>query len=35
VLVVFLSLIAVFVLVRLAGDPVLLFMPIDIQPKDT
>src|SRR5216110_809413 len=34
VLVVFLSLTAVFVLVRLSGDPVLLFMPMDIQTKD-
>jgi len=34
VLVVFLSLSAVFVLVRLSGDPVLLFMPMDIQAKD-
>src|SRR5207244_4085355 len=34
VLVVFLSLTAVFVLVRLSGDPVLLFMPMDIQAKD-
>jgi peptide/nickel transport system permease protein len=34
VLVVFLSLSAVFFLVRLAGDPVLLFMPMDIQAKD-
>src|ERR1044072_8689618 len=34
VLVVFLSLTAVFFLVRLAGDPVLLFMPMDIQAKD-
>ena len=33
-LVVFLSLTAVFVMVRLAGDPVLLFMPMDIQAKD-
>src|SRR5262245_65812987 len=33
-LVVFLSLSAVFFLVRLAGDPVLLFMPMDIQAKD-
>src|SRR3981189_2841331 len=34
VLVVFLSLTAVFGLVRLSGDPVLLFMPTDIQAKD-
>jgi peptide/nickel transport system permease protein len=34
VLVVFLSLAAVFGLVRLTGDPVLLFMPTDIQAKD-
>src|SRR5256884_3306825 len=34
VLVVSLSLTAVFVLVRLSGDPVLLFMPMDIQAKD-
>src|SRR6185503_4150283 len=34
VLVVFLSLTAVFGMVRLAGDPVLLFMPMDIQAKD-
>src|SRR2546430_10333109 len=34
VLVVFLSLTAVFGRVRLAGDPVLLFMPMDIQAKD-
>src|SRR2546426_1491710 len=34
VLVVFLSLTAVFVMVRLSGDPVLLFMPMDIQAKD-
>src|SRR2546421_2257153 len=33
-LVVFLSLTAVFGMVRLAGDPVLLFMPMDIQAKD-
>ena len=33
-LVVFLSLSAVFVMVRLSGDPVLLFMPMDIQAKD-
>jgi peptide/nickel transport system permease protein len=33
-LVVFLSLTAVFFMVRLAGDPVLLFMPMDIQAKD-
>src|SRR5574342_795150 len=33
-LVVFLSLTAVFALVRLSGDPVLLFMPMDIQAKD-
>ena len=34
VLVVFLSLTVVFGLVRLTGDPVLLFMPTDIQAKD-
>src|SRR5438477_2300839 len=34
VLVVCLSLTAVFGLVRLTGDPVLLFMPTDIQAKD-
>lgn len=34
VLVVFLSLSAVFVMVRLGGDPVLLFMPMDIQARD-
>ena len=33
-LVVFLSLSAVFVMVRLSGDPVTLFMPMDIQTKD-
>ncbi len=33
-LVVFLSLTAVFGMVRLSGDPVLLFMPMDIQTKD-
>src|SRR3989449_10340299 len=33
-LVVFLSLPAGFAMVRLAGDPVLLFMPMDIQAKD-
>src|SRR2546428_12675610 len=33
-LVVFLSLTAVFMMVRLSGDPVLLFMPMDIQAKD-
>ena len=33
-LVVLLSLTAVFFMVRLAGDPVLLFMPMDIQAKD-
>ncbi len=33
-LVVFLSLTAVFAMVRLTGDPVLLFMPMDIQAKD-
>src|SRR5712692_3070436 len=32
--VVFLSLTVVFFLVRLAGDPVLLFLPMDIQAKD-
>src|SRR3982751_5408343 len=32
--VVFLSLTAVFGMVRLTGDPVLLFMPMDIQAKD-
>jgi len=32
--VVFLSLTAVFAMVRLGGDPVLLFMPMDIQAKD-
>jgi peptide/nickel transport system permease protein len=34
VVVVFLSLTAVFGMVRLSGDPVLLFMPMDIQAKD-
>jgi peptide/nickel transport system permease protein len=34
VLVVFLSLSAVFGMVRLTGDPVLLFMPMDIQARD-
>ena len=34
VLVVLLSLTAVFGMVRLTGDPVLLFMPMDIQAKD-
>src|SRR5213594_1766692 len=33
-LVVFLSLTAVFAMVRLSGDPVLFFMPMDIQAKD-
>ena len=33
-LVVFLSLSAVFFMVRLSGDPVTLFMPMDIQAKD-
>jgi peptide/nickel transport system permease protein len=33
-LVVFLSLSAVFAMTRLSGDPVLLFMPMDIQAKD-
>ncbi len=33
-LVMFLSLSAVFGMTRLAGDPVLLFMPMDIQAKD-
>jgi ABC-type dipeptide/oligopeptide/nickel transport system permease component len=33
-LVVFLALTAVFFLVRLGGDPVLLFLPMDIQEKD-
>jgi peptide/nickel transport system permease protein len=33
-LVVFLSLTAVFAMVRLSGDPVTLFMPMDIQAKD-
>ena len=33
-LVVFLSLSAVFIMVRLSGDPVTLFMPMDIQAKD-
>src|SRR5512145_2583040 len=34
VLVVLLSLTAVFGMVRLGGDPVLLFLPMDIQSKD-
>jgi peptide/nickel transport system permease protein len=34
VLVVLLSLTAVFLMMRLGGDPVLLFMPMDIQAKD-
>src|SRR2546430_10409676 len=34
VLVVSLSLTSVFMMVRLSGDPVLLFMPMDIQAKD-
>jgi peptide/nickel transport system permease protein len=34
VLVVFLALTAVFFMVRLGGDPVLLFLPTDIQAKD-
>src|SRR5512145_2032190 len=34
VLVVLLSLTAVFGMVRLGGDPVLLFLPMDIQAKD-
>jgi peptide/nickel transport system permease protein len=34
VLVVLLSLTAVFAMVRLGGDPVLLFLPMDIQAKD-
>ena len=34
VLVVFLALTAVFFLARLGGDPVLLFLPMDIQAKD-
>ena len=34
ILVVFLALTAVFFLVRLSGDPVLLFLPMDIQAKD-
>src|SRR2546429_9616775 len=33
-LVVFLSLTAVFAMVRLSGDPVTLFMPMDIQAED-
>src|SRR5262245_2124530 len=33
-LVVFLALTAVFFLMRLGGDPVLLFLPMDIQAKD-
>src|ERR671919_1589377 len=33
-LVVLLSLTAVFGMVRLSGDPVLLFLPMDIQAKD-
>ena len=33
-LVIFLALTAVFFLVRLGGDPVLLFLPMDIQAKD-
>ncbi len=33
-LVIFLALTVVFFLVRLAGDPVLLFLPMDIQAKD-
>jgi ABC-type dipeptide/oligopeptide/nickel transport system permease component len=32
--VVFLALTAVFFLIRLGGDPVLLFLPMDIQAKD-
>jgi peptide/nickel transport system permease protein len=31
---VFLSLTAVFFLVRITGDPVILFLPLDVQPKD-
>ncbi|MGH7419731.1 MAG: ABC transporter permease, partial [Candidatus Rokuibacteriota bacterium] len=34
VLVVLMSLTAVFGMVRLGGDPVLLFLPMDIQTKD-
>src|ERR671923_2935411 len=34
VVVVFLSLTAVFGMVRLTGDPVLLFLPMDIQARD-
>jgi peptide/nickel transport system permease protein len=33
-LVIFLALTAVFFLVRLGGDPVILFLPMDIQAKD-
>jgi peptide/nickel transport system permease protein len=31
---VFLALTAVFFLVRITGDPVILFLPLDVQPKD-
>src|SRR5579884_2711198 len=31
---VFLALTAVFFMVRITGDPVILFLPLDVQPKD-
>jgi peptide/nickel transport system permease protein len=34
VIAVFLALTAVFFLVRITGDPVILFLPLDVQPKD-
>ncbi|HEV2358433.1 MAG TPA: ABC transporter permease [bacterium] len=34
VVAVFLALTAVFFLVRITGDPVILFLPLDVQPKD-
>jgi len=30
----FFALTAVFFLVRITGDPVILFLPLDVQPKD-
>ncbi len=34
VVAIFLALTAVFFLVRITGDPVILFLPLDVQPKD-
>src|SRR5207302_3202509 len=34
VVAIFFALTAVFFLVRITGDPVILFLPLDVQPKD-